>query len=324
MIATVEPIVVACAADDFFAMPLAVTVGSALVNLSKDRKLCLYILDGGIRESNHRRITESLDPDRVAIHWVKPESRHLDAIAKRCENNYPISAYHRLLLPQLIPNNITRVIYLDSDLVVLGDLAELWEMEFGDHCMLAAQDAANRHLLFPEHLDHLHLDRDGVTDQDKYLQSGVLVIDLEKWRAQSITDDVVEFIATHPQLPFPDQDALNLVLIKKWGELDPRWNQLPVVHDFPSWQESPYTEQQFAATVNDPLIIHYGSRPKPWQRHCSHPQRARFYEYLDKTAWSGWRLTFLRHNVNLARRILRRGKRACMRFVDHWQHVEKA
>ena len=316
MIASPEPIAVACAADDLFAMPMTVTIRSALENLSHDRRVALYILDGGIREPNRRRIHESLDPNRVDIHWVTPESKHLVSIANRCANNYPISAYNRLLLPQLLPNSVRRVIYLDSDLVVLGDLAELWEMDFGDHCMFAAMDAANRHLLWPAHLKHLHLDQQGITERDKYLQSGVLVIDIAKWREQSIADDVVEFIATHPELPFPDQDALNLVLVNKWGELDPRWNQLPVVHEFTSWQESPYDEKELASCVNDPLIIHYGSQPKPWQRNCSHPQQAYFYEYLDKTAWSGWRLTFLRHNVSLARRVMRRGKKVCTRLLS--------
>ena len=143
----------------------------------------------------------------------------------------------------------------------------------------------------------------------------MLVIDLKKWREEGIADEVVEFIATHPELPFPDQDAMNLVLVNRWGELDPRWNQLPVVHDFLSWQESPYTKQQLAATANDPLIIHYGSKPKPWERHCSHAQKACFYEYLDETAWAGWRPSFLRHNAGLARRAVRRGKKACVRFL---------
>ncbi len=318
-----EPIAVACAADDFFAMPLAVTVRSALTNLRGGRRLQLYILDGGIRCSNRRRIDQSLDSECVDIHWLNPNSPYLRAVATRCGNNYPISAYNRLLLPQLVPQDVRRIIYLDSDLVVLGDLAELWEMDFDGSCMLAAQDAANRNLRWPKHLDHLHLAQTGITAQDKYLQSGVLCIDLEKWRAEGIADEVIDFIATHPELPFPDQDALNLVLIGRWKEVDPRWNQLPVVHGFPSWQESPYNEEEFNAVINEPLIIHFGSKPKPWERGCRHPQQAHFFVYLEQTAWAGWRPTAWHCTTSIARRSLRRCHKACARFAARHRVLAK-
>jgi lipopolysaccharide biosynthesis glycosyltransferase len=301
-----EPIVLACAADDFFAMPLAVTVRSVLDHLNPDRRVVLYVLDGGIRPANQQRIQQSLDASRIDIHWIKPSSQRLEAIALSCQNTYPISAYYRLLLPEIIPETYDRVIYLDTDLIILADLETLWTMEFGDYYMLAAMDAANRSLSWPQHLKHLDLKKMGVTEEDKYLQSGVLVIDLKKWRAEGIAEQVIQFIADHTELPYPDQDALNFVLAGKWYELDPRWNQIPVAHRFNSWQESPYTEQQLFEVVNHPFIIHYGSKPKPWDRRCRHPQKSLWYDTLNQTAWAGWQDTYLNHNTRFIRQGLRR------------------
>ncbi len=309
-----EPMVLACAADDFFAMPLAVTVRSVLDHLNPQRQLILYILDGGIRPLNRQRIIQSLDSQRINIHWIKPSSQRLEAIALSCQNTYPISAYHRLLLPEIIPQAYDRVIYLDTDIIVLADLEELWTMDFGDYYLLAATDAANRHMYWPKHLKHLDLKAMGVTEKDKYLQSGVLVIDLKKWRAEGIADRVIQFIADHSELPYPDQDALNFVLAGKWYELDPRWNQIPVAHHFKHWQDSPYTEQQLFDVVHHPFMVHYGSKPKPWDRRCTHPQKSLWYESLNKTAWSGWQDTHINHNIRLLRRAVRRFARSTKRL----------
>ncbi|MEL7036824.1 MAG: glycosyltransferase family 8 protein [Cyanobacteria bacterium J06592_8] len=310
-----EPIILACAADDFFAMPLAVTIRSVMDHLNPNCQVVLYVLDGGIRPSNQQRIEQSLDTSRINIHWVKPSSDRLEAIALSCQNTYPVSAYYRLLLPEIIPETYNRVIYLDTDLIVQANLETLWRMDFGDYHLLAAMDAANRNLYWPKHLKHLDLKKMGVTEKDKYLQSGVLVIDLKKWRAEGIADQVIKFIANHTELPYPDQDALNFVLAGKWYELDPRWNQIPVVHHFNSWQESPYTEQQLWDVINDPFIIHYGSRPKPWNRDCAHPQKSLWYDSLNKTAWSGWQDTNLNHMTRLLRKVLRRLSRITKRFI---------
>ena len=304
-----EPIVITCAADNFFAMPLAVTIRSAMDHLKEDRQVVLYILDGGIRPSNRRRIEQSLNSNRIDIQWVKPSSERLEKVALSCQNSYPISAYYRLLLPEIIPETYDRVIYLDTDLIVLADLENLWSMEFGDYYLLAAQDAANRHMYWPKHLKHLDLQKMGVTEKDKYLQSGVLVIDLKKWREEGIGDRLIEFIANQTELPYPDQDALNFVLAGKWYELDPRWNQIPVVHHFKTWQDSPYNQQKLFEVVNHPFIIHYGSKPKPWDFRCTHPQKSLWYEWLNKTAWSGWQDTRLNH-IN---RLVRQGHRRLTR-----------
>ena len=306
MVISQEPIALSCAADDLFAMPLAVTVRSVLDNLNRDRKVLLFILDGGIRESNRRKILESFASDRIEVQWVKPPSEALKKLYFTSDSNYPIAAYYRLLLPDLVPDRYRKIVYLDTDVIVVEDLAKLWSIPFGENYMLAAMDAANRSLSWPEHLQHLDLDGMGVSGDTKYLQSGVLLIDLEKWRLDHISDRLIEFITDHLELPYPDMDALNFVLAGKWGELDPRWNQIPAVYGFESWEASPYTQEELRNVVHDPYIIHYGDNPKPWERRCTHPKTSLWYDYLNRTAWAGWQVKALDHSVRLGRRIARR------------------
>ncbi|WP_197064975.1 glycosyltransferase family 8 protein [Leptolyngbya sp. KIOST-1] len=302
-----EPIVVACAADDFFAIPLAVTSFSALKNLSPDRQMILYILDGGISSGNKRKLLETLDSDRLEVHWVKPTEDQIRKTIYKCRgSNHPISNYYRLLLPAIVPSQFNKLIYLDSDVVVEGDLAELWDQDIEDQYLLAVADPVHKTILSAEHLNPYDLDKKGLTEEHKYLNAGVLVINLEKWREAKIADLVLEFIGNHPDLPFPDQDAINVILAGKWREISPLWNQMHVVHFFATPEHNPYDEKLYADLIRKPNIIHYTTRPKPWNKNCIHPQADRYFKYLDQTAWKGWRISDLSYNLDLARRSIRR------------------
>ncbi|MGG6241634.1 glycosyltransferase family 8 protein [Nodosilinea sp. AN01ver1] len=312
-----EPIVVACAADDFFSMPLAVTAFSAFKNLDPKRQLILFVLDGGISSANKKKLLQTLNSSRVDLRWIKPTEVQVKTKLLKCKaSNYPISAYYRLLLPAIIPQQFKKVIYLDSDVVVEGDLAKLWDQDFKGQPLLAVQDPTHKHIADVKHLKTRNLEGWGITPDKKYFNSGVLVINLEKWRQQHTADKVLEFIGQHPDLPLPDQDALNIVLAGQWGELNPRWNQTHVVHNYRSYQDSPYNEKLYQDLVHHPLIIHYTSRPKPWGKNCTHPQADRYFNYLDQTAWSGWRNNAITHNTALARRGIRRIRTTTLKLFN--------
>jgi lipopolysaccharide biosynthesis glycosyltransferase len=314
-----EPIVVACASDDFYAMPLAVTALSALSNLAPERQMILFVLDAGISQSNKRKIRQSLNSSRVDVRWIKPASKMIEAVSLKCKNNYPLANYYRLLLPEIIPAEYKKAIYLDTDVVVLSDLEKLWSIDVGDNYMLAASDPCNQALYRARHLQHLDLEIMGIDPSYKYINAGVLVLNLEKWRAKAGANQIIDFIANHPELPFPDQDAMSIAFAGQWGEIDPRWNQIHAFHEM-DWKEAGYLSQaQFSEVVNHPYIIHYTSRPKPWVRGCSHPQKDIFVEYLDRTAWKGWRDNYFSYGLTLLRRIFRRFSRTVKKLLQGLQ-----
>lgn len=311
-----EPIIVACAADNFFSMPLAVTTFSAFSNLNPERQLILYILDGGISGANKDKLLKTLNSDRIQVNWIKPTAEQIRKTLLKCRaSNHPISNYYRLLLPSIIPTEFKKVIYLDSDIVVEGDLAELWNIDIENCYLLAVQDPIHCKVLAADHLKSLHLEKQGITPECKYLNAGLLVINLDKWRADQIAERVLEYIGNHPDLPFPDQDAINIVLANQWKEISPLWNQIHIVHVFEP-HESPYDESIYSDLVEKPYVIHYTSRPKPWGKDCTHPQADRYFKYLDQTAWSGWRNTVVNYNINLARRSIRRLRMAIAKWIN--------
>ena len=134
-----DPIVV-LAADDNFAMPLAVTIRSALENLAPDRTLRIYVLDAGIKDETKARLVQSWPPGRYQVEWLKVDARALAGVPVSGHIN--LVTYYRVLLPRVLPADLSRVIYLDADLVVCADLGRLWDCDLDGHLCLAAQDCA--------------------------------------------------------------------------------------------------------------------------------------------------------------------------------------
>lgn len=268
-----EPIVLVCAADENYAMPLAVTVYSASLNLKSQQRIELFVIDGGIKKSTKSRIKKSLASKSLNISWVQPTEKLLDKLP--LTDILTTATYYRLLIAQLIPTHFHKAIYLDTDVVVKGDLSQLWNIDIGDNYVLAVQDISQRSF--------------------KYFNSGVLVINLEKWRTDNTGSKVIEYIEQNrDSVRWLDQDGLNGVLAEKWGELDPRWNQMHAIHEYSSWTESPYEEDVYNDVLHNPYIVHFTTPPKPWQRSCKHPCQDLFFHYLDMTDWSGWRNTIWR------------------------------
>ncbi len=164
--------------------------------------------------------------------------------------------------------DLERVVYLDSDVVLMSPADELLYMDLRGKTAAAAVDLPA----------HATLDAPGVLpgwpgrERYKgrpYFNSGVLVIDLEKWRRTRVSERAVEFLEQYPDSTrFYDQDPLNVALIDDWLILDPRWNLEPGFVGTPSFERSvpPELWPQYAKWEDEARIWHFmGSRRKPWK-----------------------------------------------------------
>lgn len=297
-----QPIILVCAADNNYAMPLAVTVRSALANLKSNRKIALFILDGGISKSNKKKIIKSLQSEKLDISWIQVDETQLkNPVLTR---HITVASYYRLLITEFLPPEFDKAIYLDTDMVVKGNLEELWNIPLEDNYLLAVQDDVQ---LYISMCDGLRKDYNlGSVSDYKYFNAGLLVINLEKWRKENIGVKVIEYIEQNRKYLINDQDGLNAILVGKWGEIHPRWNQMPRIYDYSSWQESPHTEDIYEELLHKPYIIHFTNSPKPWyaglKAECRHPKKDLFFQYLDMTDWSGWRDTFW---IRLVRKFMK-------------------
>ncbi|MCD8486741.1 MAG: glycosyltransferase family 8 protein [Desertifilum sp.] len=283
-----EPLVLVCAADNEFAMPLAAMLASVMANLQTVDGVALFIINGGIRDRNRHKIQQSLDLNRITITWLEPPLERLEGL--KVQERIPIASYYRLLIPELLPPQYSKAIYLDSDLIVNADLGQLWQLNLENHALLAVQDPIIRTVSNRNGLAN-YRDLELAPDTP-YFNAGVLVLNLSVWRTQHLSRQILQYlVANRDTLRWHDQDGLNAILAQRWGQLNPRWNQLHIIHKYRSWQESPYPESTYRAVLEDPYIVHYTTSSKPWRVGCQHPKRDLFYDYLNLTAWSSWRPT---------------------------------
>jgi lipopolysaccharide biosynthesis glycosyltransferase len=279
-----SPIHVATAADDNYAMPLAVMLASIQQSLG-ERPVRVHVLDGGITPDRKERVCRPLDPETVRVHWIEPDLSEIEAL--NTDGHVSLATYFRLLVPSHLPEALDRVIYLDVDLVVQCDLADVWNRIQGDAPLYAVQEG-QRVVSGPKGV--FNWQELGLPPDAPYLNAGVLGINLSRFREQRIDEQVVRYLQQHGErVHFWDQGGINALLAEKWAPLPYRWNQTHLIDRPDHWLErgvSPETYDQLRA--QDACIIHYSGALKPWDYTCRDSRRDAFYEVLAHTEWADY------------------------------------
>lgn len=302
--AAAKQVVVATAADEGYALPLAVTVRSMTDALGPDSHLRLFLLDAGITAATRERLIKSWDLSRTTIEWIKVDLGQFAHLP--VSHHVTSTSYVRLLLGELLPADVEKVIYLDSDMVVHRDLAELYAEPLGDELALAVQETGAPWIdadLAPEasgfKSSRLAAARPvpnyqelGLRPEARYFNGGMLVFNARRWREEKLGEQFLNCLQDNMEhVLWWDQYALNVVLADNWRPIDPRWNQTAWLFTYRNWRESPYTRAEYLQRRNKPWIVHYCSPTKPWNYFCEHPFSNDFYRAMARTDWRDWRPT---------------------------------
>lgn len=293
------PVSVVMASDDRYAMPLTVAAYSAVKNFSQNHHMDLYILDGGITDDSKRKFTQSLQSvpsKQVTIHWIHPRSARLEEICAKQQtvNQFPLSNYYRLILPELLPESVQKLIYLDADTIVLNDLSQLWSMDTGKFDFMAVQEPETPHLIgcfqtWNAHVKDINLEDYGIVPEHQYCNAGLMLVNLQQCRENGLMEDCLQLLNRYP-FSFADQDALNIIGAGRWGNLDPRWNQTFGFYYAVS-PDYPYSPEMLETIRRKPYVMHFTGHRKPWVMGMvgdSHPRADLFFQYYRETAWSDW------------------------------------
>ena len=283
---------VAFATDDGYARPLAVAGGSVIRHLGKDRSLELYVLDMGISKLNRRKIEESFASPQVKVSWITGRQ---EAVSGLPSGGPWItrSTYARLLLPDVLPAHVDRVLYLDCDLVVRRCIGELYDLEFDGAVALAVQAMGTPFVCSLWGVGGWF--ESGRAASDINFNAGVMLMDLTAWRREQIGQIALGYArACDPDHPLvADQESLNATFGPRIRSIDPRWNQQSELFSNVHASLLPYSRERLNILRSDPWVIHYSQASKPWQADCSHPWVNEWYRNLDETAYRGWRPPWL-------------------------------
>ena len=278
---------VVSACDEGYALGLCVMVRSVLENLPEDVELRLFVLDGGIRCATRERMLASWREFDPSVEWISPDpGEWLDRVQRRGHAGVD-ATYFRLFLGELLPVDVSTVVYLDADVIVTTDLTRLFDTSFEGRPVLAVPDryAVTLHLsrvmraTFPY--------RERFHEAPDYFNAGVLGIDLQAWRRERIGEQALTIARDHgEQLVFHDQDALNCVLAGRWTPLDVTWNFHELAQSLRSWETRGASPSRLRRLWHRPGVVHFTSSDKPWDAVCLSPFRGVFDDIRGRTGFA--------------------------------------
>ena len=234
--------------DDKYAPYISVAIKSIIDNASKKYNYKIIVLYQELSEENINKIS-SLVKDNFKIKFIHMKDG-LDSITDREENRlrcdyFTLTIYFRLFIPNMFPE-YDKAIYIDSDVVVPGDISELYNIELGDNLIGACNDKSV--IDVPEIAKYME-EAVGVNKYE-YINSGVLLMNLKKLREKEFCNKFLKLLNTyHFDCIAPDQDYLNAMCNGKILYLDENWDAMP-------------TEGKEQLT--NPKLIHYNLFQKPW------------------------------------------------------------
>lgn len=215
-----------------------------------------HMITDGLSESDKTRLQVFAinNKSEVSFYSVSMPSLHLPN-----GSYFSMQTYYRLFFAQLL--QVDKLLYLDVDMVVIKDLQELYNTDISGHVLAAVQDP------YFKVRDDL-----GLQSREDYFNTGMLLMNLNEWREQQITEKALNYTKANPEkLIYVDQDALNAVLCGNWMHLDKRYNltrgDVPV--------QVPTRE-----ILKDTVIVHYNTSEKPWHTLSRNKLRFLYHYYL--------------------------------------------
>lgn len=261
-----SPIHVFLSSDENYAPHLAVTAASIVGNAALEDRVSFHVLACGLSAGTRQELARIAARRGFPVHFVetRPEMLHFaEQVATPMPDNVlPDLTYFRLMIGTLFPE-LDRLLYLDCDLVVRKSLGPLWNTPLCGKMLGAVEDQGRDEKLAREKR---------LLGADPYLNSGVLLVDLEAWRAGEAERRFVEFAKTHRDLPryWHDQSLLNVVLKDEVLFLDRTWNSMVSTPE---------------GIPENPAIVHY-TFSKPWKYQYRHvPYADDYWKYRKGTPW---------------------------------------
>ncbi len=228
----------------------------SLCDNNRDLQINVYCLHTTLTEDDKNYILQNAKFDNLNINFIEVS----DAIFQHAPTvrRYPFEIYYRLLAAEVLPEQLDRILYLDVDVIVKGNLEDLYNMDFRDNLFLATTNVGKVLTWF----NSLRL---SLTGKRIYPNTGVVLMNLSKMREVVKIDDIVEFINNHKRaMALYDEDIIFALYGDKIGLIDSR------IYNLSDRQIAKYNrhhrkkiDKKWVDEHN--IIIHYLGPNKPWK-----------------------------------------------------------
>ena len=266
--------------DSKYVVPCCTMLCSIFEN-NKNKKFCIHIISEDLNDcviSDIEELVESKYNQELFFYTI--DSKSLNNFPQYKNSHISQAANCRLFIADILPSEVTKVLYLDCDLIVDSSLESLWETDMSDHPVAVVED-----MWSGKDDNYVRLN---YKKEYGYFNSGVMLINLAWWREKCISKVCIEYMREHDNLKFVDQDILNGLLHDRRELLPLRWNvQDGFLRRKPKIRK--LNIESLKSEIKNPAIIHFTGSRKPWDYDCLNPYRERYFHYLDMTKWKGTR-----------------------------------
>lgn len=265
---------IVCAIDSSYVKHCAVMLHSLRCH-NPQVELSVFILHNGLVESLKNKLSAFLSSFLERLEFITID----DTLLVNCpiSHHITVASYFRLFIPEVLPQDMRKALFLDSDIIVRKNILSLWETNISSYSHAAIED--------PVSVDNERLDIPPLTP---YFNAGVLLINIDFWRQENLFSKAIEFINHHSdKILWHDQDVLNSLLHSYWLPVEPKWNSQSTFFDEPFLKRPEASLSTYQEAILDPAIVHFtGSGNKPWNHQCSHPFKDDYRDHLRQTPWA--------------------------------------
>lgn len=251
------------ATDNNFIDVLYASIAS-LYDTNEDLNLNVWIIADNVSDISKEKIDNLTKKyKQKEINWLE----NLEIPFKLKLDRGSISSFSRLFLGEILPKEVTKVLYIDCDIIIMDSLRELFSMEFNENIVLGVSDVLNKK--YKKVL--------GIPENKPVFNAGVLYINLEKWREERIEEKLINVIQKfNGNIIQGDLGVLNAVLYDSYKEINPKYNYMTIFEDM-TYEDmlifkkpvNYYSKKELEEARNNIIIRHYTTcflSKRPWQQ----------------------------------------------------------
>ena len=276
-----QDIHIAYATDDNYAQHVGISILSLYLHTSLSSRLKVYVICNKLSLTNKQKLLEIARRFDSNLTFI--DCDELSELLPSDVNtaNLSLSTYCRLFSAELLPKYINKLLYLDCDTLINEDISKLYDWDLGDALVGGIEDT-----MYKEMKTSIFLNEDS-----SYINAGVLLIDLDKWRKAHIVKEFIAFINKfNGNVPHLDQGVINGVLKNKIEILPLKYNVQAPIFAFHNYTDMLnffsmyhyYSRDEVLDAKRNPVIIHYTSffLERPWFKFCIHPLKDKYRNLL--------------------------------------------
>lgn len=270
-----------------------VFAGVSIISLFENNKdienINVYVIDDSISEKNKKiylDIANKYKRNIIFLDLSKGLKILKEMKAPKYRNSY--TTYLKLFAFDLLPDDVDRLFFIDSDTIVVGSLKEIITFDMDGKMIGAVRDG----------ISHPYKVALGYSENDSWFNMGVMLVDIKKWKKDKAQQKVIEQLRKRNAYIAVDQDILNITQHGNICTLHPKYNATPHHYIYPYDkfmkalpQGGFYDKKTMEEAENEAVIRHFERfiGESPWHKNTVHPYTSLFDKYLDMSPWRGYK-----------------------------------